>query len=145
MELMIIMIIVAILSMGGISSWQKGYNHQKLWQTAQQLSHFLIMIRNQSWWNNRNYLLILQSNDDGWCISAQHQDKYCAKENPLQFLPRYKEVKVVEITRGLGFYGIHNTAWPGHIILESKGEQWKVILSVWGRIRLCPLSRERVC
>lgn len=41
------------------------------------------------------------------------------------------------MTAGIGFYGLRNSAWAGHILLQSDGGAWRIVVSNWGRIRLC--------
>lgn len=38
---------------------------------------------------------------------------------------------------GLGFYGLRSTAWAGNLRLQSEAGSWSIVISHWGRIRLC--------
>ncbi len=41
------------------------------------------------------------------------------------------------VTPGLGFYGLRSTAWAGNLRLQSEAGSWSIVISHWGRIRLC--------
>lgn len=61
----------------------------------------------------------------------------CSVRNAFTLQPLWPEVSLSAMTPGLGFYGLRNTAWAGHIRLQSAAGGWNIIVSNWGRIRLC--------
>ncbi|HEY3985315.1 prepilin peptidase-dependent protein [Cedecea sp.] len=144
-EVMVVMAIVAALSASGLQGWHRWQQRAQLWQTAQQLNHFLLRLRNDANWHNRTHLLTLNKRGESWCLASRSAEGGCLANRRLVFMPEFEGISVEEMTSGLGFYGVHNTAWPGHIILRSQAGRWKVTLSVWGRTRLCELSGEKPC
>lgn len=144
-ELMVVMTIIATLSAGGLHGWQQWQQKVQLWQTAQQLRHFLSRLRNDANWHNQTHLLVLHQLGKSWCLTSRAAEENCAANPGLTFTPEFGDIVVEEMTAGLGFYGIRNTTWPGHVILKSKAGRWKVTLSVWGRIRLCEMSGDKLC
>lgn len=145
-EMVVVIMMIAILSAGGLYGFQQWQRHQRLWQTTHQLSQFLHALRSDANWHNRDHVLTLWQQPDRWCLtSQQYAGKPCSAANQWQFIPRFKDVSMVEMTQGLGFYGVMNTAKPGHIILSSAAGQRKIIVSVWGRIRTCSFSDNTQC
>lgn len=59
--------------------------------------------------------------------------------------PMWPEVTISDITPALGFYGLRDTAWAGHIRVQSRAGGWWVIVSNGGRIRLCNAAGEGAC
>lgn len=142
-EMMIVMLVIAILSSGVIYGFQQWQHHQRLWQTTHQLSQFLHHLRHDANEFNRDHVLTLWQRHDQWCLTTQlYAGKPCMTTSQWQFIPRFKDVSISEITPGLGFYGVMNTAKPGHIILNNAAGQRKIILSVWGRIRTHTLAEK---
>ncbi|WP_300000390.1 prepilin peptidase-dependent protein [uncultured Cedecea sp.] len=142
-EMMVVMVMIAILSSGAIYGFQQWQHHQRLWQTAHQLSQFLRHLRSDANGLNRDHILTLWQQGDRWCLTTeQYADKPCITTSPRQFIPRFKDVLITEMTPGLGFYGVMNTAKPGHIILSNTAGRRKIILSVWGRIRILALAEQ---
>ncbi|SMG40811.1 prepilin peptidase dependent protein A [Cedecea sp. NFIX57] len=144
-EVMVVMAIVAVLSAGGLHGWQEWQQRVQLRQTAQQLSHFLSRLRNDANWNNQTHLLALHRFGKSWCLASRAAEENCSENPRLAFTSEFDDIAVEEMTAGLGFYGIRNTTWPGHLILKSKAGRWKVTISVWGRIRLCEMSGDKSC
>lgn len=145
-EMMVVIILMAMLSAGGLYGFQQWQQHQQLWQTTQQLSQFLYHLRNDANQFNRDHVLRLWQQQGKWCLTSQQYDgKPCAENHRWQFIPRFKAVSMVEMTQGLGFYGVMSTAKPGHIILSNGIGQQKMIVSVWGRIRTCSLADDAQC
>ncbi|MBU4680657.1 prepilin peptidase-dependent protein [Cedecea davisae] len=145
-EMMVVMAIIAVLSAGGFHGWQQWQQRQHLWQTAQQLRHFLAHLRNDANWHNRTHLIKLEQNGESWNLTSSQRLAGRAEDDVrLQFSPEFKGISVEDISSGLGFYGVRNTAWPGHIVLTSAAGKWKVTLSVWGRTRLCEVAEGKPC
>ena len=49
------------------------------------------------------------------------------------------------VTPGLGFDGLRDTAWAGRIRLQSQAGEWLILVSSWGRIRMCNGKGEFAC
>lgn len=143
-EMMVVMMVISILSSGVIYGFQQWQHHQRLWQTTHQLSQFLNYLRSDANEFNRDHILTLWQLHDRWCLTTQqYSGKPCVATSQWQFIPRFQDVSISEMTYELGFYGVMNTAKPGHIILNNAAGQRKIILSVWGRIRTLTLSEKR--
>lgn len=145
-EMMLVMTIVAALSAGGLYGWQRWQQQQRLWQTACQVRDFFEQLREDANWHNRDHKLWLKREGGSWCLGSEAaKEKICRAGAKGQIVPRWPEAEVTEITPGLGFYGQRNTAWPGHLLLRSPAGEWRIIISVWGRIRLCPGGGSHSC
>lgn len=145
-EVMLVMGIIVTLSAGGIYGWQKWQQQQRLWITVQWVRGFLQQLRSDANWKNVNHLLRLSYSDSRWCLSSHlAPDTPCKSVSRWQLTQPFAEVEIVEVTAGTGFYGIRNTAWPGHLILRSSAGEWQIILSAWGRIRTCKTDGAKKC
>lgn len=144
-ETLVAMTLLIILSTAGYHGWQRWQQQQRLWQTAWQVRNFLFYLRNNANWHNRDRLLSLEKDGDRWCLYSAMPDARCVSGNPFALRAQWPEVTVAAITPGLGFYGLRNTAWPGHIQLRSIAGEWRVIVSERGRIRLCHLQAGAAC
>lgn len=136
-ETLVALALLIILGVAGVSGWQLWQQQQRLWQTAWQVRNFLFYLRNDANGYNRNHLLLLQREATGWCLYSTGSSSRCLPGDPLVMRPLWPEVAVEELTPGLGFYGLRNTAWSGHIRLRSPAGQWRIVVSDWGRIRMC--------
>ncbi|WP_434670257.1 prepilin peptidase-dependent protein [Klebsiella sp. B345] len=144
-ETLITLALMLILSAGALYGWQSWQQQQRLWQTANQVRDYLVLLRDDANWHNRNRLLSVVQHADGWCLSAMEATANCTPATPFILLPRWPEVSLSHITPGLGFYGLRNSAWAGHIRLQSAGGSWNIIVSNWGRIRLCRNEETASC
>lgn len=142
---LITLTLVLILSAGGLYGWQSWQQQQRLWQTASQVRDYLVLLRDDANWHNRNRLVSVGQSGGGWCLSAEDALAECATATPFTLRPRWPEVALSHITPGLGFYGLRNSAWAGHIRLQSAEGSWNIIVSGWGRIRLCRNEENASC
>ncbi len=110
METLVTLTLMMILSVGGLYGWQRWQQQQRLWQTAVQVRDFLLFLRDDANAYNRDRVLRVGQDEVGWCLS---------------------------VTPGLGFYGLRSTAWAGNLRLQSAAGSWSIVISHWGRIRLC--------
>lgn len=147
MEVMLVMTIVAALGTGGILGWQKWQRYQNLWMTQQKVRSFLEQLRSDANWHNRNHLLVVLRSGTRWCLASSHlaSDSWCESNTRWKLLQPYPDIDIVNMTAGLGFYGQRNTAWPGHLVLRGEAGEWHIIVSVWGRIRVCEVSETKKC
>jgi prepilin-type N-terminal cleavage/methylation domain len=137
-EMLVAISLITILSGGGMYGWQRWQQQQRLWQTATQVRDYLVMLRNDANWHNRDRQPRLEKTAIGWCLNASDgASESCASDSPLVLRPQWREVSLSDLTPSLAFYGLRNTAWPGHVSLKSGDTAWTIIISNWGRIRLC--------
>lgn len=45
----------------------------------------------------------------------------------------------------LAFFGLRNTAWAGHIRFKNSTGEWWLVVSPWGRLRLCQQGETEGC
>ena len=109
-ETLITLTLVLILSAGGLYGWQSWQQQQRLWQTASQVRDYLVLLRDDANWHNRNRLVSVGQSGGVWCLSAEDTLAECAAVTPFTLLPRWPEVALSHITPGLGFYGLRNSA-----------------------------------
>ena len=145
-EMMVVMVIVATLSAGGVYGWQQWQQQQRMWITTQHIRHFLEQLRSDANWHNRDHLLAVNRPGKTWCLSSKLiEANQCLSEGRWRLIQPFADVDITEATAGLGFYGLRNTAWPGHITLQSAAGKWRVVLSVQGRIRVCEVIGGNKC
>lgn len=143
-ETLVAVALIAILSGAGLSGWRYWQAQQRLWQTAVQVRQFLEMLRDDANWYTREQILLASGEGDAWCLFTR-QAGGCYTDSPYTLRPQWSEVALVELTPALGFYGLRNTAWSGHIRIRSTAGEWRVVVSSWGRIRMCRQAADDAC
>ncbi|HIH5775571.1 TPA: prepilin peptidase-dependent protein [Citrobacter werkmanii] len=146
LETLIAMLIVAALGASGLYGWQYWQQQQRLWQTACQVRDYLLQLREDANWRNRDHVISVMRDGTSWClVSSAASQGGCKPTSPLVFAPLWDDVGMAEITPSLAFFGLRNTAWAGHIRLKNTTGEWRVMVSGWGRIRLCERDEARSC
>lgn len=137
-ETLVAMTLVLILSVSGLNGWQRWQQSQRLWQTASALKDYMIYLRNDANWHNIDRRLRVNRTAQHWCVVADDTVLIgCPSGNPAVFSPLWTEVAISKITPNLAFFGLRNTAWAGSIMLASAAGSWSIVVSGWGRVRLC--------
>lgn len=137
-ETLVAMLMIISLSATGLYGWQQWSQQQHLWQTANQVRDYMLQLREDANWHNRDHIITVIREGSSWClVSSLTTQRSCTLRSRLVFSPRWGDVDLVEVTPSLAFYGLRNTAWPGHIRLKNSTGEWRVVISPWGRIRLC--------
>lgn len=145
-EMMVAMAIVLILSAGGFTAWQRWQAQQRLIQTVHQLRSYLTLLRNDANWHNRERQVRVKRDGERWCLTSDAAGSQgCGSGGTTDFMPQWREIRLVEITEGLAFFGLRNSAWPGHIRICNAAGEWRVLTSVWGRIRIVETPGETTC
>lgn len=144
-ETMVVITLLAILGAAGFSGWQRWQQQQRLWQSAWQVRNFLFWLRDDANGDNRNHLLALGQENGRWCLFSSTSGTRCQADDPFSLHAVWPEVTVTGLTSGLGFYGLRNTAWPGHIRLRSPAGEWRIVVSEQGRIRMCSAQEGAAC
>ncbi|MES3500030.1 prepilin peptidase-dependent protein [Citrobacter portucalensis] len=146
LETLIAMLIVAALGASGLYGWQRWQQQQRLWQTACQVRDYLLQLREDANWRNRDHVISVIRDGASWCfVSSAASQTSCRPVSSLVFTPPWDGVEMAEITPSLAFFGLRNTAWAGHIRLKNTAGEWRVVVSGWGRIRLCERGEARLC
>lgn len=137
-ETLIAVTLVLILGASGLYGWRSWQQEQRLWQTAGSLRDYLLYLRNDANWHNRDRRLRVNHEAQGWCLTADDAVlEGCPAGNPAIFRPPWAEVSLSKMTPNLAFFGLRNTAWAGSLMVSSEAGSWTIVISNWGRIRLC--------
>lgn len=145
-ETLVAMLIIVSLSATGLYGWQQWQQQQRLWQTACQMRDYLLQLREDANWLNRDHTITVIREGDSWClVSSAAAQRTCMPRSSLVFTPPRNDVDITEITPSLAFYGLRNTAWAGHIRLKNTAGEWRLVVSSWGRIRLCDRADTEGC
>ncbi len=125
--MMIVMMITAAAGMGAMQGWQQ---RQHLLASVSHVRQFLLQLRRDASWHNRNHQLNVKPGTD-WCISSKQDtaDKiFCAP---------WPDVELAEATPDTGFYGKRDVARPGSLTFRNRSGTRRVIVSSRGRVRIC--------
>lgn len=142
-ETLVAITLIVMLSTAGLQGWRSWQQQQQLWQTARQVRDYLVWLRNDAWRNNRDHVVGIKQSGQQWCLLTA-QVRTCER-HPWVLTPLWPGIKVKELTPSLGFYGLRDTAWAGRIHLQSPAGEWLIIVSSWGRIRMCGAKGEFAC
>lgn len=142
LEMMVVVIIISVLSLGGWQGWTRFQQRQHLNDSALQIQRLLQRLRSDANWHNRTRLLWLKPGAV-WCLGAGEAPSGCPASGRYRLKAPYPGIAVRALTEGLGFYGKKNAAHPGHIVIVGQAGERRIIVSARGRVRLCVQSRER--
>lgn len=121
-ETLVAMLILVMLSASGLYGWQYWQQSQRLWQTASQARDYLLYLREDANWHNRDHSISVIREGTLWClVSSVAGANTCHGSSPLVFVPRWPEVEMSDLTPSLAFFGLRNTAWAG--IFASKTQR----------------------
>ncbi|WP_338577628.1 prepilin-type N-terminal cleavage/methylation domain-containing protein [Erwinia sp. E_sp_W01_1] len=134
-ELLIVMMIASMLTLGAFSGWQSWQQLQRLNDSARQIQHFLLRLRGEANEHNSS-LLLWYSKDQLWCIGSG-APSHCAPQSRRMLPAPWPEIVLLSLTEGMGFYGRHNVARPGRIVIAGKAGERHIIVSSRGRVRIC--------
>lgn len=75
LETLIAMLIVAALGASGLYGWQRWQQQQRLWQTACQVRDYLLQLREDANWRNRDHVInVLREGGHGvWQVQRHHK------------------------------------------------------------------------
>jgi len=136
-ELLLVMVIAGILSVGALQGWQRWQHYQQLRESVAQLQGFLLRARAYASWHNRDLVLWLQPGENGCLGAGQKPVEGCALASRWLFRPPHASVRIAGMTGEVGFYGRRDVARPGSIDLISDAGHWRLIISARARIRAC--------
>lgn len=132
-ETVVAMSLIIILSATGLYGWQRWQQQQRLWQTACQVRDYLLQLREDAHWHNRDHILRVVSEGGSWCfVSSVATQTSCTPSSPFVFTPDWRDVVLADITPSLAFFGLRNTAWAGHIVLKNAAGEWRLVVSSGG-------------
>lgn len=62
----------------------------------------------------------------------------CHEGTGGRLLPSTRDVRIAAMARPtVIFYGLRNTAQAVHLVLENGAGRLRIVISIWGKIRLC--------
>lgn len=143
-EILVAISLVVILSATGLYGWNSWQQRQRLWQTACQVRDYLAFLRNDANRHNSEHRIALHADGNQACLISAVVPG-CDSGGPFVMKPLWPEVTLSDVTPALGFYGLRDTAWAGHIRVQSRAGAWCVVVSNGGRIRLCNAAGEDLC
>lgn len=109
-ETVVAMSLIIILSATGLYGWQRWQQQQRLWQTACQVRDYLLQLREDAHWHNRDHILRVVSEGGSWCfVSSVATQTSCTSSSPFVFTPDWRDVFLADITPSLAFFGL---LWP---------------------------------
>lgn len=144
-ETLVAMLIIVTLSASGLYGWKRWQQQQRLWQTVVQVQDYLLQLREDANWHNRDHVIGVIREGTSWClVSSAAAQNTCKPASALVLIPRWDDVEMADITPSLAFWPAQHrmgwTYWPKN----AAGERW-VVISNWGRIRLCERDEADVC
>ncbi|MEN1424244.1 prepilin-type N-terminal cleavage/methylation domain-containing protein, partial [Pseudomonas aeruginosa] len=87
-ETLVAMLILVMLSASGLYGWQYWQQSQRLWQTASQARDYLLYLREDANWHNRDHSISLIREGTLWClVSSVAGANTCHGSSPLVFVP----------------------------------------------------------
>lgn len=93
LETLIAMLIVAALGASGLYGWQRWQQQQQLWQTACQVRDYLLQLREDANWRNRDHVINVLREGETWCLaSSATSQASCQPVSPLIFAPLWADV-----------------------------------------------------
>lgn len=114
LETLIAMLIVAALGASGLYGWQRWQQQQRLWQTASQVRDYLLQLREDANWRNRDHVINVLREGGTWClVSSATSQTSCQPVSPLIFTPLWADVEMAEITPSLAFLAYVIPHGPG--------------------------------
>ena len=136
--MLVVMGLIAILTGSSLYYGQMMREAHRLRQSAQMLQTFLGRMQAQANSRNEAQLLAVTLGAAG-CVTRQSEPPAGCDGNALRvFRPGGQGVAIVDFSgNGMGFYGLRNTAQPGHLTLGNGAGRIRVVLSGHGRLRLC--------
>ncbi len=67
-ETLVAMLILVMLSASGLYGWQYWQQSQRLWQTASQARDYLLYLREDANWHNRDHSISVIREGTLWCL-----------------------------------------------------------------------------
>lgn len=138
-ELLIALTLIALLSAGGIQGWAAYQQAVRLEQQTQLVMLFLQRAQaNAYWYNDTRTVRVIQAGE-AWCLREGTENWLsCHGGTGGRLLPSAHDVRIAAMAHPtVTFYGLRNTAQAGHLVLENGAGRLRIVISIWGRIRLC--------
>lgn len=138
-ELLVALTLIALLSTGGIQGWIAYQQALRLENQAQSVMLFLQRVQANAYWYNDTRTVSVIQTGEGWCLHEGAETSLsCYAGTGGRLLPSARDVRIAAMAHPtVTFYGLRNTAQAGHLVLENGTGRLRIVISIWGRIRLC--------
>lgn len=139
LELLASIALLTVLAVGGVNGWMNYRQALRLEQEALQVMAYLQRVQGNAYWHSDTRQVNLLREADGWCLrEGENMTMPCGFAQGGRFVPTARDVQLVSATSAsLTFYGVRNAAQTGHLVLENGAGRIRLVISVWGRMRLC--------
>lgn len=136
LEVLLVCGVLALLAAAALPFWLPRYQQQRMLTESLRLQAYLLALREQAFRSNGTRLIRLHRCADtvSACLVWQAQDD-CRSASA--FVPLAPLQLATQSASAAGFYGLRNTARPGHVRLSEGQRASRVIWSAQGRVRLC--------
>ena len=134
-ELLIVMTIASMLMAGAVGGWQQWQQTQRLNASARQIQHFLLRLRSETNWHNRQALL-WKTDGASWCLGSGPVQASCHGRQRRTLTAPWPAIKIASLTEGMGFYGRRNVAKPGRIVIVGAAGVRHILLSSTARFAI---------
>lgn len=138
-ELLTTVTLLAIVAAGGVQGWTTYRQALRLEQETRQVMAYLQRVQAGAYWHNETRQVNLIWEKEHWCLrDGDNVALSCQQASGSRFVPRARDVQLISATSPtMAFYGVRNAAQTGHLVLGNGAGRMRVVISVWGRIRLC--------
>ncbi|MCW2479928.1 prepilin peptidase-dependent protein [Candidatus Symbiopectobacterium sp. NZEC135] len=138
-ELLVALTLIALLSAGGIQGWTAYQQAVRLEHQTQLVMLFLQRVQANAYWYNDTRTVSVIQTGEVWCLrEGTGASLSCYAGTGGRLLPSVRDVRIAAMARPtVTFYGLRNTAQAGHLVLENGAGRLRIVISIWGRIRLC--------
>ncbi len=138
METLVTLTLMMILSVGGLYGWQRWQQQQRLWQTAVRCGIFCSFCAMTPTPTTGTACFASAEDEVGWCLSAEGEGPDCASGTSFTLRPRWPGITLAGVTPSVwGFMVCAAPPRAGNLRLQSAAGSWSIVISHWGRIRLC--------
>lgn len=134
LEVMLVCGLLALLAAAALPFWLPRRDQQQILAESLRLQAYLLTLREQAFRSNGVRHILLRRGSGEACLVGQPQDD-C--RTVAAFVPIAPLRLEAQMSSDAGFYGVRNTARPGHIRLSDERRAVRVIWSAQGRVRLC--------
>ncbi|MEG2830052.1 MAG: prepilin-type N-terminal cleavage/methylation domain-containing protein [Edwardsiella sp. (in: enterobacteria)] len=135
LETMLVCGLLAMLAAAALPFWLPRRDQQRMLVEGQRLQTYLLTLREQAFRSNGVRPILFRRGRGGEaCLVVQPQDDCRAAAAFMPIAPLRLEA---QMSSDAGFYGLRNTARPGHLSLSDERRAVRVIWSAQGRVRLC--------
>ncbi|AIJ08910.1 MULTISPECIES: prepilin-type N-terminal cleavage/methylation domain-containing protein [Edwardsiella] len=135
LEVMLVCGVLAMLAAAALPLWLPRRDQQRMLAEGLRLQTYLLTLREQAFRSNGGRPILFRRGRGGVaCLVAQPQDDCRAAAAFIPIAPLRLEA---QMSADAGFYGVRNTARPGHLRLSDERRAVRVIWSAQGRVRLC--------